>query len=109
MNKKALHIYHSTFEVELTKENSLDKTYGFVVNEGTETEPKFMHYIKGNVLCEGITRIRMVFNYDHEDHPMERSVSGKFISQKFIYDSENDVSIAELPSNVAGERIMFSL
>ena len=106
MNKKALNIYLSTFKVELTKENSIDNTYGFVVNEGTETEPKFTHYIKGNILCEGITRIKMIFNYNH---PMERSVSGKFIPQKFVYDSENDVSIGEFPSDVAGERILFYL
>jgi len=47
----------------------------------------------------------MIFNYYHDDQPMERSVSGKFISQYFIYDSLNKVSIGELPINVANERI----
>lgn len=32
MNEKALNIYRSTFLVELTKENSIENTYGFVVN-----------------------------------------------------------------------------
>ncbi len=105
MNEKALKIYHSTFLVELTKENSIEKTYGFVVNEGTETEPILIHYIKGDVTKEDISRVRMIFNYCHEDHPMERSVSGKFILQKFTYDSKNGVSMAELPINVAGEKI----
>ncbi len=45
MNEKALKIYHSTFLVELTKENSIEKTYGFIVNEGTESELKLIHYI----------------------------------------------------------------
>jgi len=103
MNEKALNIYHSTFLVELTKDNFIEKTYGFVVNEGTETEPKLIHYIKGNVIMNNISRIRMIFNYCHEDHLMERSVSGEFISQKFVYDSENKVSIGELPVNVGGE------
>lgn len=105
MNEKALKIYHSTFLVELTKEKSIEKTYGFVVNEGTETEPKLIHYIYGDVTEDSISRVRMIFNYYHEDHPMERSVSGKFISQKFIYDSKNGVSIGELPIDVAGEKI----
>lgn len=103
MNERALNIYHSTFLVELTKENSIEKTYGFVVNEGTQTEHKLVHYIQGDVTAEGITRVRMIFNYNHEDHPVERSVSGKFISQTFVYDTKNGVSIGELPIDVAGE------
>ena len=105
MNKKVLNIYHSLFLVELTKENSIEKTYGFVVNEGTETEPKLIHYIHGDVTVDGISRVRMIFNYHHEDRLMERSVSGKFISQIFAYDSKNGISIGELPINVSGERI----
>ena len=105
MNEKALNIYYSTFTVELTKKESIEKTYGFVVNEGTEAEPKLIHYIHGNVTLKDINRVRMIFNYYHEDHFMERSVSGKFINQKFIYDSKNNVSIAELPINVGGEKI----
>ncbi len=105
MNTKALNIYHSTFSVELTKENSIDKTYGFVVNEGTEKNPKLVHYMQGNVTENGISRVRMIFHYNHEDHFMERSVSGKFIAQKFTYDSKNNVSIGELPIDVAGERV----
>lgn len=105
MNEKALNIYRSTFLVELTKENSIENTYGFVVNEGTETEPKLIHYIHGNVTEKGISRVRMIFNYYHEDHLMERSVSGKFIPQKFRYNSEEDISIGELFIDVAGERI----
>jgi len=31
MNEKALKIYQSTFLVELTKDNSIEKTYGFIV------------------------------------------------------------------------------
>ncbi len=106
MNEKTLKIYHSTFMVELTKENSIERTYGFVVNEGTETEPRLIHYIKGDVTKEDISRVRMIFNYYHEARPVERSVSGKFILQKFTYDSKNGVSIAELPTNVAGEKIV---
>ncbi len=105
MDEKALKIYNSTFLVELTKQNSVEKTYGFVINEGTETEPKLIHYIHGNVTENGISRVRMIFNYYHGDHSMERSVSGKFISQKFIYDSKSGVSIGELPIDVAGEKI----
>lgn len=36
---------------------------------------------------------------------MERSISDKFISQKFNYNSEENVSIGELIIDVAGERI----
>lgn len=105
MNEKALNIYHSTFMVEVIKENSIEKTYGFVINEGTESEPKLVHYIQGDVTAKGITRVRMIFNYYHDDHLMERSVSGKFIPQKFSYDSKNGVSIGEFPINVCGEKI----
>lgn len=105
MNEKALHIYKSTFLVELTRENLIENTYGFVVNEGTETEPKLVHYIHGDITTKDISRVRMIFNYYHDDHNMERSVSGKFISKTFTYDSINDVSIGELPVNVTGERI----
>lgn len=105
MNEKALHIYKSTFLVELTRENSIENSYGFVVNEGTETVPKLIHYIHGNVTMENISRVRMIFNYYHDDHYMERSVSGKFISQTFTYDSKNNVSIGELPVDVTGEVI----
>lgn len=105
MNEKALNIYHSTFFVELTKKDAIEKTYGFVINEGTDRSPRLIHYIKGNVTTKDISRVRMIFNYFHEEHFMERSVSGGFIAQKFTYDSKNDVSIAELPINVAGEKI----
>lgn len=105
MNEKALHIYKSTFLVELTKEKSIENTYGFVVNEGTETNPKLIHYIHGNVTMEDISRVRMIFNYYNDDYYMERSVSGKFISQTFTYDSKNNVSIGELPVDVTGEII----
>lgn len=105
MNEKALHIYNSTFLVELTKGNYIEKTYGFVVNEGTEFEPKLIHYIHGDVTVDRISRVRMIFNYYHEDHLMERSVSGKFISKNFTYDSQNGLSIGELPIDVAGEKI----
>lgn len=105
MNETALHIYKSTFLVELTKEKSIEHTYGFVVNEGTETEPKLIHYIHGDVTMNDISRVRMIFNYQHEDYYMERSVSGKFIPQTFTYDSKNNVSIGELPVNVTGEEI----
>lgn len=105
MNEKALHIYNSTFLVELTKGNSIEKTYGFVVNEGTESEPKLIHYIHGDVTADGISRVRMIFNYYHEDHLMERSVSGKFISQNFVYNFKNNISVGEIPINVAGEKI----
>ena len=47
----------------------------------------------------------MIFNYYHDDHLMERSVSGKFIPQKFSYDSKNGVSIGEFPINVCDEKI----
>lgn len=40
MNEKALHIYKSTFLVELTREKSIEHTYGFVVNEGTRDRTK---------------------------------------------------------------------
>lgn len=106
MNERALKIYHSTFSVELTKENSIEKTYGFVINEGTDTEPKLMHYIKGNITTNDMSRIRMIFNYENSGHFMERSVSGRFhIDKTFIYDEESDMSIGELPINIAGERI----
>lgn len=105
MNEKALHIYKSTFLVELTRENSIENTYGFVVNDGTETTPKLIHYIHGDVTNNDISRVRMIFNYYHSDHLMERSVSGKFISQTFTYNSKNNVSIGELPVNVTGEEI----
>lgn len=105
MNEKALHIYKSTFLVELTREKSIENTYGFVVNEGTETNPKLIHYIHGNVTMEDISRVRMIFNYYNDDHYMERSVSGKFISQTFTYDSKDNASIGEFPVNVTGEVI----
>lgn len=105
MNEKALHIYKSTFLVELTRENSIENSYGFVVNEGTEAAPKLIHYIHGDITTKDISRVRMIFNYYHDDHYMERSVSGKFISQIFTYDSKNNVSIGDLPANVTGEEI----
>lgn len=105
MDEKVLSIYHSIFSVELTKENLIDKTYGFVVNKGTKENPKLIHYIQGDVTEKNISRVRMIFNYYHEDHLMERSVSGKFISKNFTYDSQNRVSIGELPIDVAGEKI----
>lgn len=105
MNEKALYIYNSTFLVELTKNNSVENTYGFVVNEGTEENPKLIHYIHGDVTNNDISRVRMIFNYYHSDHLMERSVSSNFISQKFTYDAQNKVSIGEFPMNVAGEKI----
>lgn len=106
MNEKSTNIYHSTFSVELTTDDSIEKTYGFVINEGTETEPKLIHYIHGNVTDERIHRIRMIFNYQNNGHFMERSVSGRtHISEKFTYDSLNNISKGEIPLNVCGEII----
>ncbi len=91
MNERALKIYQSTFLVELTKDNSIENTYGFIVNEGTESEPKLIHYIQGDVTANGISHVKMIFNYYHNDQPMERSVSG--MKSSFAASCENPKSL----------------
>lgn len=109
MNKTALKVYHSTFSVELTKDNSIEKTYGFIINEGTDIEPKLIHYIHGNVTESSINRVRMIFNYQNNGHFMERNVSGMYITDRFTYNAELNYSFGEFPINVAGEKIQVWL